>query len=173
MKFSLQDIHESAEFAQSHLWTVSFPGQQSLNVFNMGGSVGEVFSATDVIEPIVEFQTEEVQLAGGLRLVMPLHSNYYGDLVITMREKSKQELRKELLTWVNDAQPSTFQFQDIQQIAKRCQVDKYSRESSGPILTSVYWVLPPEKLSFTGTSDLGHSTDALTFKVVGCERKFE
>lgn len=174
MKFSLSDLHASSEYAQSHLWTVNFPDLPSLNALNMGGAVGLVFPATDVTEPVFEFKTEEVPIIAGRRLVIPQSVNYYGELSITLRDKSKYEIRQALLDeWVNLTESTPFMFKSIKNIAKKVQIDKYTRTSSGPYKTSVYWVLPPEKSSLVGSSEVGHSPDPLTFSIVGCERKFE
>lgn len=172
MQFSLKQLHESSKHAQSHLWTVRFSGFDSVNKINSGGGIGKVFPCSDVKEPVFAFNTEIVSLPNDLELIMPRSVSYWGSIEVTFREMSKYEIIKALTEeWVNDSH-IPHSFKNISQIVKRMQVDKYDREGSGPVYTSVYKVYPPEDLFYEGTSDVQWVTKSLSFKVVGCEKKF-
>lgn len=172
MQFSLQQLHESSQHAQSHLWTVRFSGFDSVNRINGGGGVGKIFPCADVKEPVYTYNSETLTLPNDLELVIPRSVSYGGTLEVTFKEMSRYEIIKAITEeWVNDMHtPDTFK--DIKNIVKKIQVDKYDRESSGPIYTSTYKVYPPDDLLYEGGSDLQLVTSSLSFKVVGCEKKF-
>lgn len=173
MRFSLEAIHQSTILAQSHLWTVTFPDDSALNALDMGGDIGRVFSAVDVKEPVTEVEYETLSILNNTPVHIPLHVSYYGDLSITLREMHLYQIKSYILDeWINRMH-TPGQFRPILDIAKRVYVDKFTRSSGSAYRRSIYWVLPPDKQDFNGTSDIGRVQDTLNFRIIRCERKFD
>jgi hypothetical protein len=156
MKFSMNSIFPTAQVISEHQWSAHFY-QDPIDFINSGGGIGQSMPAQSVSEIIYETTYESVDPGGnGITVPVPQVTNYLGKISITMYDTDKDqkvlEAKNYLKEWMDDAHVNN-SFNSIKDIARVIEIKKYSRESEGSIRTSIYMVLPPPNLTFSGSTN--------------------
>lgn len=160
MKFSLNNIHASANWHPRYLWAVHFMDNKP-NIQNSSlPDANLVIPCTSVTEVLYEHEIETVSTINGLKLPMPLNVWYLGTVGINFYDSGHpgqiQTIQNWFINWVDNIHSDTNAFKPLKSddVTKWMYVKKYDRESEGYIWQSMYKVLPPTNLNFQGSMDV-------------------
>lgn len=172
MRFSMQAIHSSGPFAQSHLWSVEFPNDPDMNALKSGGDIGQSVPCIDVVEPVYTLDYDELKFQDNLTLHLPKTLMFHGRLKLELYDKDTYTINKFLLQWaMRLMEGASVDLLRMEKEAKRVVVHRYTRESGKPIFSNAYWVLPPPEQIFHGEADPDLTKNSIELVVVKTEAK--
>lgn len=167
MKFSLARAHASIDVGQTHLWSLKFLNDDSLNLIDMGGSVGKCVPCISIREPISNIQYGAISLPGGISIPYPAGITYLGDLVVEVYETSRHDFLTKLLEWSSQIMPEqTVSIENLQRRAKPVMVSRYTRNSGSSIYENSYAILPPPRLDGRGDDSPNAYIHTFEFPIV-------
>jgi len=177
MQFSLASLQLSADYFPSYLYTVRLDGFSSeVNIQTAGGSVGSVIPAQHVEEDLFSIAFENLSIGPGIVLPIPQAVSFCGKVSITFYDSGKTGnllvIEKQLTKWVNDIHTDQG-FIDLSQIEKTLTISKYSSESDGYVVQSVYGVFPPSDLKFSASNEVHLLQNSCTFQIVRIQKMDE
>lgn len=174
MKMSLRAAVDSATFAQTWLYSVKVLDDESANVQSSGLSVGDVIPAQDVTEHLFDTSYAGVHIGPDLELKFPVHINFLKSITITFNDSEWLVFHNFLVDWSTEVH-SNQGFKDLAggKFLKKFQIAKYTRESDGPVLESIYHCGLPEGLQYKGSNNLGLMENSVELPVFRVVRKMD
>lgn len=165
---------DSAEFAQTWLFSVKILDDDYANVQDSGLSVGKVIPAQDVTEHLFDTAYSSVNVGPDLELKFPVHINYLKSISITFYDSEWLVFHNFLLDWATEVH-SNQGFKDLAggKFLKKFQVAKYTRQSDGPVLESIYYCGLPEGLQYKGNTNLNLLENTVELPVFKVMKKME